>query len=343
MKSPNHRQSQSEPVAALMRPVLEAIDSSIKEEVTHDPFQRDPAYVGRLLPLLEAINLYFSSEIRGWHNLPKDQAVLVVGNHSGGAETSDVAPLLHRWIEDVGAEAPLYMLGYDLLFTYPFVGPLLRKLGVLPASPATARRALKRRAAVVVFPGGDYEVFRPWSKRNQIEFGGRTGFIELALSMRVPVVPMTIHGAHQSTIVLTRGRRIARAVGLERLHIKVFPFIWNIPLGLTPAFIPSLQLPSKVTVEFGKPLDWSTYDPAKAKDPAVIRKCYAEITEVMQGTLDRLAKERPYPILTRLSELLPSPILAKSRNGHANGSGARPRSNGSRPTAAKHRHRLNGE
>jgi hypothetical protein len=93
------------------------------------------------------------------------------------------------------------------------------------------------------------------------------------------------------------------------LHIKVFPFIWNIPLGLTPAFVPSIQLPAKVTVQFGKPLDWSRYGPEKAKDPKVVRPCYDEITGVMQRALDALANERPHPILTRVSELLPSRIL----------------------------------
>jgi 1-acyl-sn-glycerol-3-phosphate acyltransferase len=293
----------------LIQPLVDAIDSAIQGEITQDPFQRDPRFVMRMLPPVQAINLYFNSEIRGWENLPRGRAVLIVGNHSGGAETSDTAPLLGRWVQEFGPKAPLYMLGYNLLFTYPIAGPMLRKLGVLPASQATARKALRKGGAVVVFPGGDHEVFRPWSERNKIDFGGRTGFVELALSMRVPVVPMTIHGAHQSTIVLTRGRRIARVAGLNRLHIKVFPFIWNIPLGLTPAFVPSVQLPAKVTVQFGKPLDWSHYGPEKAKDPKVVRRCYDQITGVMQRTLDSLATERPYPILTRLNELLPSQIL----------------------------------
>ena len=276
-------------------PLVDAIDSAIKSGLTQDPFQRDPAFVSRMLPVVNAVNVYFGTEIRGWENLPKRGPVLIVGNHSGGAETSDAAPLLARWVQDRGAAAPIYFLGYDLLFTYPVVAPLLRKLGLLPASQATARQALRRHAAVVVFPGGDYEAFRPWSERNKIDFGGRTGFIEVALSMGVPVVPMTTHGAHQSTIVLTRGRRIAQLTGLNRLHIKVFPFIWNIPLGLTPAFIPSAQLPAKVTVEFGEPLDWSRYDRREAKDPAVLEACYQEITATMQDALDALAKERPYP------------------------------------------------
>ncbi len=292
-----------------MRPLVDAIDSVIRGQISQDPFQRDPRFVLRMQPLLRAINLYFNTEIRGWENLRTDRAVLIVGNHSGGAETSDVAPLLGRWVQEFGPKAPLYMLGYNLLFAYPIAGPMLRKLGVLPASQATARKALRKGAAVVVFPGGDYEVFRPWSERNKIEFGGRTGFIELALSLRIPVVPMTTHGAHQSTIVFTRGRRIAQATGLDRLHIKVFPFIWNIPLGLTPAFVPSVQLPAKVTVQFGKPLDWSRYGPEKAKDPKVVRTCYDEITGVMQRTLDSLANERPYPVLTRLNELLPGQLF----------------------------------
>ena len=41
------------------------------------------------------------------------------------------------------------------------------------------------------------------------------GFIELAISAGVPVVPMTIHGAHETTFVLTRGHRIARELGVS--------------------------------------------------------------------------------------------------------------------------------
>jgi 1-acyl-sn-glycerol-3-phosphate acyltransferase len=311
MKNLDPPQSAPGELAAPLRLLVDTIDATLKAQLSRDPFQRDPLVVRLMLPVIKAINRYFAAEIRGWQNLPKHGAVLIVGNHSGGAETIDVAPLLERWIEDRGSEPPLYMLGYDLLFTFPVVGALYRKLGLLPANPAIARRALKRGATAVVFPGGDYEVFRPWSERNKIEFGGRTGFIELAIATRAPVVPMTIHGAHQSTIVLTRGHQIARWMGLERLHIKVFPFIWNIPLGVMPAFVPSLQLPAKVTVQFGQPLDWSHYGRDQAKDPRVVQKCYEQITGVMQHTLDALARERPYPVLTRLNEMRPSQIVRR--------------------------------
>jgi hypothetical protein len=64
-----------------------------------------------------------------------------------------------------------------------------------------------------------------------------------------------------------------------------------------------VKLPSKVTVHFGPPLDWSRYRRKQARDPAVLRTCYEEITALMQKTLDRLAREDPHPVLTRLREL----------------------------------------
>lgn len=300
-----------DPLDSLLKPLLEPLHERIDHELHADPFQRDPRVVASTVPLLKLVTGYYNSEVRGWENLPKKGPMLIVGNHSGGAETNDLAYLLHRWIEERGVEEPLYSLAYDLLFTYPVWGRRMRKLGIIPANPKNARAALERGSAIVVFPGGDYEVFRPWSERNRIEFGGHVGFVKLALETGVPVVPMTIHGAHQSTVVLTRGRRIARAIGLDKLHIQVFPFIWNIPFGITPASVPSLPLPSKVTVHLDPPLDWSRFGAKGSRNRKVVRQCYDEITTVMQTRMDALAREHPYPVLTRLNDLRPSQLILR--------------------------------
>ena len=300
------------PAVSLLQPVLDALDHATAAEIARDPFRHDPRFIRRQLPVLRAIAEYFDVEIRGWEQLPAQGPFLIVGNHSGGAETTDAVALLARWVDERGAEAPLYALAYNLLFAYPVIGRLLPKLGLLPASPENGRRALAQGAAVLVFPGGDNEVFRPWTHRNRVELAGHTGFVSLALSCGVPVVPMTIHGAHQSTFVLTRGDELARLLGLPRLRIKVFPLIVNIPFGITPAFVPSLQLPAKVTIELGRPLDWhQRFGPEQADDPAVLQQCYDEITGVMQATLDRLAQEHPYPVLERLNALRPSQVAKR--------------------------------
>jgi 1-acyl-sn-glycerol-3-phosphate acyltransferase len=287
----------------LLAPVVEAVGSRVNAELRRRQFQRDPAFIERIFPAVRGLNLYFGTEFRGWEHVPRATPFLIVGNHSGGAESVDFWFLLYKWVQERGSAAPLYSLAYNLLFGAPLLGSTLRRLGIIPGSPVNARRALRMGTAVSVFPGGDYEVFRPWRERNRIDFGSHTGFIALAIAMRVPVVPMTIHGAHQSTLVLTRGQGIAHATGLDRLQVKGFPFIWSIPFGPAPAFVPSVQLPSKVTVHFGVPLDWSRYRRAQAHDPTVLRACYDEITARMQKTLDRLAREHPHPVVDRLREL----------------------------------------
>ena len=295
----------------MLSPLVKRINAMVEEQAHVDILQRDPEFIAALWPMLKAFSLLQGNEVRGFENVPRDEPVLFVGNHSGGIGTTDPLPLLTRWIEARGCEAPIYALSYDLLFALPATASLLRRLGCLPASQENARKALEKHASLIVFPGGDYEVFRPWRERNQIEFGRRMGFIELALTTGVRVVPMTIHGAHESTFVLTRGQRFARLTGLDRLRIKVFPITWNLPFGLTPAFIPSIPVPSKISVDLGEPLDWSDYGAEAADDPEVLEACYDEITGVMQKAMDRMHEANPYPILRRLNELRPSRQIAR--------------------------------
>jgi len=56
-------------------------------------------------------------------------------------------------------------------------------------------------------------------------------------------------------------------------------------------------------VEFLPPLDWTGYGQDAAADPAIVAGCYDDITGRMQVALDRLAAERPYPVLDGYSQL----------------------------------------
>ncbi len=301
----------SEAGRELFAPIVERLESGAAEGLESDPLRRDPELIAALWPLFQASAAYMGSEVRGFENLPRDEPVLIVGNHSGGAFTADPIPLMAKWIERRGVEAPLYALSYQLFFSNASMGDFMGRMGCMPASHDNAGRALEKGASVIVFPGGDYEVFRPWRERNRIDFGGRMGFIELAINAGVQVVPMTIHGAHETTWVLTRGHHVARELGLDKLRIKVFPLVWNLPFGVTPAFVPSLPIPSKVTVQLGRPIDWTHLRDEAEDDPAVLECCYAELTGTMQRTLDALAKERPYPVLSRINDLRPSRIASR--------------------------------
>ena len=86
-----------------------------------------------------------------------------------------------------------------------------------PSRPATrpAEALLEGGNILIVYPGGDHEVFRPWSERNRIDFGGRRGLVRLALRQQVPMVPAVSIGAHETLVVLTRGESVARFLRLD--------------------------------------------------------------------------------------------------------------------------------
>ena len=261
---------------------------------------RDPEFIRRTMPAIETVLRYFAPEVRHAERLPERGPVLVIGNHSGLFYMPDMwataAALVHRR----GVDAPAYGLGYDLLFALPGVGPFLRRLGALPASGPAAEEALAAGAALLVYPGGDWEACRPWTERNRVDLHHHMGFVRLALRSGVPVVPVVSHGAHHSVIVLARGERIARALGLGRVRVKVMPVLVGVPFGVAPVVLPPVPLPTKVTVSFLDPLDWSGAGPGAAEDPDQVRARYDEITAVLQAGLDELRTERPHPLLSRL-------------------------------------------
>ena len=261
--------------------------------------RRDPDFIRRQLPVVEAALRYFAPEVRHEQRLPATGSALVVGNHSGLFYMPDMWATAVAIVRRRGLDAPAFGLGYDLLFAIPGVESILRRFGALPAGGPAAEQALAQGAAVLVYPGGDWEACRPWTQRNRVDLHGRKGFVRLALRSGVPVVPVVAHGAHNSVIVLSRGERVAHTLGLERVRVKVMPFLVGVPFGVAPVVLPPLPLPAKVTVDFLAPLDWSGEGPAAAEDPRVVQEHYDEVTDVLQAGLDALVADRPHPLLSR--------------------------------------------
>jgi 1-acyl-sn-glycerol-3-phosphate acyltransferase len=156
---------------------------------------------------------------------------------------------------------------------------------------------------VLDYPGGDWEACRPWLDRNTVDFGGRTGFVRLALRTGVPIVPVVAHGSHDSVVVVSRGETIARALGLGAVRIKVFPILWG-PFGLTTVLTPPPPLPSSVTVEFLPAIRWDDLGPEAADDPDVVHACAEEVIDTMQAALSRLRSERAHPVRRGLTNLV---------------------------------------
>lgn len=284
--------------------LVDQLGERVEHELDDHEDHHDPAFLDRLLPVLDVLLRYFDPVVEGLDHLPEQGSFLVVGNHSGGIYMPDFWALLRAWYRDRGTSAPLYSLGFDFLFSIPGWGSLARRMGSVPANHVNAGRLLDAGQAVIVYPGGDEEDYRPWTERNHVDLHGRMGFVRLALRHQVPVIPVVAHGSHEVIIVLARGEHLARRLGLDRLRINILPVVLGPPWGIAPVQLPTWPLPSRVNVRVCEPLDWSHYGPEAADDPAIVRACYEQIVGRMQTNLDELAAELPHPVIARVGTAL---------------------------------------
>ena len=242
------------------------------------------------------VKVYHRSQVRGLERIPLGRCLLV-GNHSGGLTTPDFAVFAVDYYQRFGYEKPLYVLAHDSLFHGP-AAEFLPHLGVIRANPANAAAALATDTAVLVFPGGDLEVYRPTMVENIIDFAGHTGYVTSAASARAPIVPVVSIGGQETQMYLSRGTWLARALHLDKLERRllrtdILPVSFGFPFGLSVLIPVNMPLPSKIVSEVLEPIDvvgqWG-------EDPDV-EKVDGRIRRVMQAALDRLARRRRLPII----------------------------------------------
>ena len=275
--------------------LLKRFASEVQTRLTDDLDDRDPDFIRENLSLSWLLaTIWFRGEVRGMERIPEQGPVLLVGNHSGGNITPDTIVFTLAFNTFFGVERPFYQLAHNLVLTSP-VGPYLRKFGTVAASHENARKALESDAAVLVYPGGDWEVSRPTWEANRIEFAGRKGFIKLALDAGVPMVPIVSVGGQETAIFLSHGDRLARALRLDKLlRLKTLPVNLSLPWIVNIGdFLSHLPLPAKITVQVLEPIDLpERYGP----DPDIDR-IYDDVTAQMQDQLDELAAERRLPVV----------------------------------------------
>jgi 1-acyl-sn-glycerol-3-phosphate acyltransferase len=254
----------------------------------------DPDYIRRVLPLWRAaLGTYFRAEVRGLDNVPESGPALLVGNHSGGTYIADTFIFATEFYSHFGPERRFHQLAHDIAARLPATG--LSRWGTVAASHDNARKAFDKGAPVLVYPGGDHETFRPTWHSDRIEFGGRKGFIKLALERDVPIVPVVAIGGQETALFATRGERAAEVTGWAKLtRIKVLPVAFAPPFGLTLLDLPArLPLPAKITVEVRPPIDLhERFGPQPEHE-----RVYAEITGEMQDVLSELQDERTLPVV----------------------------------------------
>jgi 1-acyl-sn-glycerol-3-phosphate acyltransferase len=241
------------------------------------------------------VDYWFRMEIEGWDHLPPPPA-LFVGIHSGAPFVWDAWTIGLQWWRRFGDERPIHGTAHDALMAAPLIGEYFRKMGVLPAAPDSISSALAAGHDVALWPGGEVDSLRPWVRRDEAILAGRKGFVRMAIRAGVPIVPISTVGGPDGMPVLFSGRRLAKALQLDKLaRIKVFPIAVQAPWGIGPAMLPEVPFPAKIRTAFQEPVDIEG-DPERAKDDAYVDAKYDEVRDSIQRGMDALARRRRMPL-----------------------------------------------
>ena len=263
-----------------------------------DPALVDPAMIERAMAFTEPLfgpGGPFEVSVEGWERLPAAPA-LIVANHSGGTSVPDSFGLGYAWTKQHGQHRPLMALGHDILFRIGGpIGRTVARFGTLRASPEMGRRILREHQRdLLVYPGGDQDVWRSFANRHQVQFAGRKGFARLALQTGAPVVPFAHSGSHQSLVVLSNGAQVAKLLGIHKVfRAEVFPVHLSLPWGLAIGPWPHLPVPVRFRYRLGEPVQPPLdVDPA---DPRAIAAMDEAVRASLQDALDALAATAPGP------------------------------------------------
>lgn len=253
----------------------------------------DPGLTQRVMGAIRPVlKTYFRSEVHGLDNFPPG-GVLVVGNHSGGMFPMDVPIFSVDFYDKFGYDRPVLTLSHDILFM-GLTGSFFRRTGYIRATRDNAAKALRSGGVVVVFPGGDYDAYRPTFSENVIDFNGRKGYVSTAIEAGVPIVPAVSIGGQETQLYLSRGTWLAERLGLKRLlRSDILPLSFGFPFGLSAAIPPNLPLPAKIVTRVLEPIDVT----AQFGENPDVDEVDKHIRSVMQQALDDLAAKRRFPIL----------------------------------------------
>jgi 1-acyl-sn-glycerol-3-phosphate acyltransferase len=258
--------------------------------------ERDP----RLLELQKyfwnpLIDYWFRMSVEGWENVPKPPTLLI-GIHSGAPFVWDAWTVGIAWWRHFGEERILHGTAHDALMATPVIGTYFRKVGVLPAAPDSIAGALAAGKDVALWPGGEIDSLRPWTRRDDAVLAGRTGFVRMAIRTGVPIVPIATVGGPDAMPILVSGRRLAKLFRLDKLtRLKRFPIALQAPWGVTPAVLPEIPFPTKIRTAFQEPVEVGA-DPELATDDDYVAEKYEEVEDSIQRGMDRLARRRRLPL-----------------------------------------------
>jgi 1-acyl-sn-glycerol-3-phosphate acyltransferase len=264
------------------RRVLSALAHLVEGDAPYDRFGYSPEALKTAFPLFHALyRLYFRVKSEGHEHVPAEGPAVLAGNHGGllpfdaAMAVIDIAlhtdpPRLTRAVVDRWAGA------------LPWVNIFYARVGQVVGTRENFAKLLDDGQLLLVFPEGVEGIRKTIAHRYRLQ-KFRVGFIEQALRMRAPIVPVAFIGSDDQSPILFDIKPLARRMGIPVAPITpTFP--WLGPLGLLP-------YPVSYRIVYGEPLRYhERFGPEGANDSRLVRYLANQVRRSVQLLIDRNRK-----------------------------------------------------
>jgi 1-acyl-sn-glycerol-3-phosphate acyltransferase len=244
-----------------------------------DPFGLDVGSIERALPVAMALYRYwFRVQSEGHEHLPRRGGAILVANHGGLLPFDGVMAVLDAFLH-TDPPRMLRPLVARFVRELPLVRDFYAGTGPVIGTRDNFRKLLERRELVLVFPEGLEGIRKTVPDRYRLQHF-HCGFVEEAIRLRVPVIPVAIVGPDDQAPILYNLETIARWLRLPAFPITpTFP--WLGPLGLLP-------YPVRYRIVYGEPLALHQQAPREAADdPERMQEMAARVRLTVQHLVDR--------------------------------------------------------
>jgi 1-acyl-sn-glycerol-3-phosphate acyltransferase len=241
-----------------------------------DPIGLDPVIHEMVWHVMNGLYFdYFRVDVEGIEHVPMDGPAMLVANHGGAALPYDAAMLSLAVLNSAERPRRVRVSATEIFNMLPWVSHMYRKVGAVYASRDDARHVLANGGLLGVFPEGESGFMKPVWQAYHVQRFGRGGFVHLAETAGVPIVPVAILGAEEVHPAVAVSKRLAQLIRM------VFPQqrVEEVAIFLNP-----IPLPVHWHIRFLPPV--MPENPGAEPDPLRMLERSEAIRRSVQSTLD---------------------------------------------------------
>ena len=251
-------------------------------------------------PPLAILRLWLAPA-RAWHRpsfigverVDPSRPIMFVGNHTLYG-IQDVPHILYE-LKRVHGIFPR-TLSDRVHFEFPVWRDLLAVFGCVEGTRENCSALMRAGQHLMVFPGGQREVFKRKNEAYRLIWKERIGFVTLAAAFGYPIVPFASLGADESLHIALDGRdimgspigKLLQATGIADKYLRGGEALPPLVRGLGLTWIPE---PDRFFVSFGPPISTSAYR-RRAKDVAAMHELRAKVASSIEAQLEFLQRMR---------------------------------------------------